>query len=262
MSALIETNIGPRIASSCKRLAAGALAGLTFALAAVAQDAKDPAALSLLDQAAAAAGVESASSLEASGSYILPGGGKVPFRVRADATEVRWEFDAERGLQTVVLNVDSGGGFRDGPDGQSRIALDDEAGWGFERIPIFGLKRWAEASESRAFLLDTLDEEGKSFDRVEVSRTSEVRPAEQRRVIERATRSEILFDRETGLPSRVRYFSHPGDWRIDIAIDLYLSDYRRQGGVEWPHLVEAYFEKTLLWQMAFETVEIGGGGEK
>lgn len=228
----------------------------------IAQNSKDPAALSLLSQAAATAGARETASLQASGLYILHDGSKVPFRVLADAGEVRWEFDAAEGLRSVVLDVNAGGGLRDGPDGQSAVLLDDEAGWGFERIPVFGLRQWIEAAQDRASLLDPVSDEGKAFDRVEVSRTDSARAAEQRRVIERATRSEVFLDRETGLPGRVRYFAHPEDWRIDIPIDLRFSDYRKEGGVQWPHLVEAYFEKTLLWQISFEVVEIETGGAK
>lgn len=242
--------------------AAAALA--LFCPSGAAQGAKDPAAVALLDHAAGAAGAPPGrvSTLRASGTRVATDGGKVPFRVSVEGADIRWEFDTAEGLVSVDLNLDSGRGSRGKAERVQPLRLSQEACLGLERLPILGLGRWIQASANRASLLQAVQEGGKEYDRVEVSRTEPAGSKDRRRAVEEATRSELFLDRTGGLPAKVRCYSHPGDWRVEIPIDLVFSDYRRVQGVLWPFRAAAFYEKTPLWDLIYESVSFGQGGAK
>lgn len=221
---------------------------------------RDPAGVALLERAAAAMGAEPGlvRSVFAKGRLIdrrAPGRPDIAFQILGDgAGRVRWEFESTQGLAVSVVEGNSGFVQRSGT--QRPVGLNAAAGRGAEALPALALGEWISSPAARVSPLDPLQDGERTLERVEVSRSLPGPLDRRRRAVERASRLELCLSSESGLPERLVYFLHPGDWRTDVPVELRFGDYRQAAQTLWPFRVEVHRAGALAFEYAFEEVRL------
>ena len=212
----------------------------------------------LLDQAAAAMGVGPASitSLEAAGTYtVFRNDGPFTRSLRAKVLgfdKVRWELDDPDG--TVVTVVRSNGGWTETNGVSRHLSVSQVAGRRLEYLPTIAIAEWVQTTRTRSAAKGQVDIGGRAYERVYLERLDRTTNDEEfKENFRRMFRREVFLDSQTSLPARLRYFSHPGDWRIDRPVDLVYSNYQNVGGVLVPLTITRYMSDIKISEVQFMT---------
>lgn len=219
---------------------------------------RNPSGVALLNRAAAAMGAQPGRvrSVSARGRRIDLRATDRPdraFQVLSDgAGRVRWEFESGQGM--LVSVVEGNSGFEQRPGVHRALGLNETAGRSVEALPALALGEWISSGDIRVSALEPIQYGDRILERVEVSRSLPGAFNRRRRAIETASRVELSISPESGLPERLIYFLHPGDWRIDVPIELRFDDYRTVGQTLWPFQVTLHRAGAAAVEYVFEEV--------
>lgn len=172
------------------------------------------------------------------------------------SSRVRWELHPPSG--TIVRVVDGDLGWIRLGDARRSLSLSETAGATVELFPLVGLSDWVGSPHERAVDLGREEIREQVFDKVEVSRSLPGRDRLDRirQAVERSRRMELLLEEDTGRLSRLRYFRHPNDWRIDLPVQVLFSDFKIIQGRELPIMATVWEGDRPLLTYRFEQIEL------
>lgn len=219
---------------------------------------REPEAVSILTQAAAAMGAlglghsQSGTGIQIAGLYrysTKDGDVAYPFRAKVLGLDaVRWEVEKPEGTTITVVMGNSG--WSTSPNGTFRLPVSQTIGRGLESFPFLAINKWVASARHEAKDAGPEVVAGRNLHRFSVGRIHNGDPS-RREAIEKSGRCEVLVDHQTLIPARVRYFEHGGDWRLSVPAEIIFSDYRQVRGVLVPFVVERRIQNQVV-----ETLEI------
>lgn len=222
---------------------------------------KDQNAAAILSRAVTALGAPlgSARTAIATGSYVQyrPEGKAVAYEVKMVASapdRIRWET---KGLDDTVIIVITGNSGWIQRGGQKRpVSLSDMAGRGFEKFPILALAAWKDAPNMQMNYLGAAANEGAEYQQVRISKLFGFVSVKTAQQLERDTLVDWVFNPESGLPARVRYYENPAKYGQRLPVDLVFSDFRDLGGMIAPMTVTSYINNGIVGVVHFDDVKL------
>lgn len=208
---------------------------------------RDPQAVASLQSALAALGGAAQSaptSIVASGTYtqfLANSTASYPLQVEAlGFDKFRWQMvTPDQG--TVVTIVSGATGWHQTSQETDGIPVGQIPGNTFETFPALSLALWANSTTVSVTMVGPETLAGETVLHISVTPTlvGNTDPNLEK-IYESTHQREIFLDHQTFLPVRVRYYSHPTDWRVAIPIDLALSDFQPVNGLLFPFSITRY----------------------
>lgn len=224
---------------------------------------KDAQAASLMARSLAVMGgqaLASSSNLTALviGSYAqLDQGNPVssPFTLKARGLDqIRWESSRPDGTVVNIFQKDAAWSIT--PKGTQQIPISGLVGRQFEVFPLLAIVKWLQAADVDVGQADTETVAGQSVFRIAIRpKRSGKGTAEFQGAFEKMNHAELMLDATTLLPARLRYSLHPGDWRVNIPIELVFSDYQRMDGALVPTKVTRYLRNQKVDEYQIQSVQ-------
>jgi len=221
--------------------------------------ASDPNAIAALQQSLAALGTSTANaptSLSATATLTkYVGANSTSFAVRLEALgtdKFRRETDLPDGTHVVIVRGHAGWGVS--PTRTDGLSLSQLAGSKFEDLPVLAISRWLTSANVQIQPPKPETLNGAPVVHLWVQPTAPAdATAQQRSIYQETSRCEMFLDSQTYLPVRIRYYSHPNDWRLAIPVDLALSDYRPVNGVLFPFSITKYVRGVKLSSLQYQS---------
>ena len=222
---------------------------------------KDPQAVASLGRSLTALGAATAvESIVASGTYTRFAGQQppvsYPLRLKVLGEDrFRRELDAPDGTYITIAHNPTG--WSNSPQKRKWLSITELSGKTFEELPVLALAHWLNASDLDVQTVGAETDAGKRVNHISVKQhgiTSASTVYERAKA--EAIKCELFTDTETDIPLRIRYYEHPGDWRISVPIDLEFSDYRAVNGVLFPFSVTRYIREQKTSQIQYESIDL------
>ncbi|MGC2530544.1 MAG: hypothetical protein WA639_22575 [Candidatus Acidiferrum sp.] len=221
---------------------------------------RDIQAVALLQQAFAALGGAAPTSMTASGTYtryLTDSTVSYPLRVEVlGVDKFHWEVDTPD-LGTVTTVVSGTASWSQSTQGTQQIPIGEIPGKTLENFPLMGLSNWAISSATGLKMVGTETIAGKAVFHVTVTPTLIGNTDPKRETVYEAThKREIYLDQQTGLPFRLRYYRHPLDWRVGVAVDIEYSNFQTVGGISFPMTITAYMGDQKITQIQYQSLNL------
>lgn len=224
--------------------------------------ARDPQAVALVQTAFAALGGNRAplTTVVASGTYTQFLAGSTvsyPLRVKVLGSDrFRWEIDTpDEG--TVVTVVSGTASWSQSAAGTQAISVGEIPGKTFENFPTLALLTWAGTPSVGLKMNDTETMAGNTVYHISVSPTrSDIAATHAKEVYATTQQREIFLDQKTNLPIRLRYYSHPLDWRVPLLMEVEYSNFQSQGGIAFPSTVTTYLGDVKVSQIQYQSISL------
>lgn len=217
---------------------------------------REPAAVSSLSRAAAALGAQPGrirNALVTGEAIDLEGGvPPVPFAVLAEAGRLRWTFLLAEGERTVLVGEYSGVRSQGGKS--ESLGLNALSGLGTEMLPALGMSEWL-GSGRRVQSSSVQDRADCGLIEVGADGAG-IADEGARQAHRRSRRLQLCLRPSDGLLTGLRYFLHPGDWRIDIPAELRFSDWTEVEGTLWPAIITRYVEGRPSARFLLKSVDL------
>ena len=148
-----------------------------------------------------------------------------------------------------------------GPDGKTHaMSLDNlvtDSSWFF---PTMTLRRWLSIPGYAISLVGQESLNGETVEHISVALLATTFPADLSTMFQHLSRTEIYLDSVSGLPVSLRFNIHPdSNARLDIPVEIRLSDYRAVNGAQAPFHLEKYVNNILYLDIHFDAVTLNTG---
>jgi hypothetical protein len=197
----------------------------------------------------------------------FPSGNRVEVRNHAGTPAIGLppgvsQSDLPEGLVRKATASSQAVGTWSGPDGIShaiaRHNLFSEAAWFSPAIILSRL-----ISNQNDVVAANLGEEtyrGQTVLQVSVSQQSQQAPQRISNILEHLSRTDVLLDQSTLLPTAVTFNTHPdSNAALDIPVEVYFSDYHNVNGVQVPLHVQRFLNGSLVLDLQLGNATINSG---
>lgn len=229
---------------------------------------KDAAAVALMQQALGSMGTPTLAAnraqvlnLLATGRY-LPGSDSskaspIPFRLKVRGfDQIRWEMESSEGI--AVTLIVGGSGWFISPKGSATLPVNALQGRKYELMPLLGIAEWMSHDRSSIRYVGTEAVQGKNLIRLSLTKMGRAEDSPDiQSTMAAIHQQELYFDPETRMPVRLRYYEHPGDWRVNIPVDVEFSDFKVVNGILFPTRVTRSIRGQKLGEYVFESLVFG-----
>ena len=180
-----------------------------------------------------------------------------PMRVEAlGYDQFRWELDTpdQGAIVTVVCGTTS---WHQSSQGTDPVALRQIPGTTFESFPALALSKWINSPSFKLKIVGSESIAGRPVYHVSVTPVLDGNSDPVLEQIYEATHQRDIFvDQQTNLPVRLRFYSHPNDWRVAVPIDVEYSSFQIVSGIAFPTVVTNYFGDTKLSQIQYQSITL------
>jgi hypothetical protein len=178
-----------------------------------------------------------------------------PFRLKVLGEDrFRREVDTPEGTHITVVRGPTG--WSDSPQKRKLLSITELSGKTFEEFPLLALAHWLKSPDLDLQTVGAETVEGKQVNHISVKKRDITNTSSLfERARAEAIRCDLFTDVETNIPLRIRYYEHPGDWRISVPVDLEFSDYRSLNGVLFPFTVTRYVREQKISQIQYRSVD-------
>jgi len=228
-----------------------------------AQPQRDPQAVAIVQQVVKAMGAAAQSpptSIVASGTYTrYLAGSTVSYPLRVEvlgSDQFRWEIDTPD-LGTIVTVVSGTAAWSQSTQGTEPIAVAEIPGKTCESFPFLALAAWANSPTVGLAMVGPETLAGRSVDHITVTPTlaGNTDPNRENRY-ETTQRRELFLDRQTLLPYRMRYYSHPLDWRVPLAMEVEYGNFQTVNGLSFPASITTFRGALMLSQIQLNSLTL------
>jgi hypothetical protein len=187
--------------------------------------------------------------------------------IKALATgEARMDFALPSGPHSEVW-VNSGNlegnlsGQWSGPDGAAHpmalYNLMNDSSW---FLPAMTLTKWISIPGYAISYDGQETRNGEAVQHFTVSLLATAFSPEMSSTFQHLSKTDIYLDSASGLPVALAFATHPdNNGLLDIPVEIRLSDYRAEGGVQIPFHVQKYLNNSLLLDIQLESATINSG---
>jgi hypothetical protein len=148
-----------------------------------------------------------------------------------------------------------------GPDGVAHpmalYNLMTDSSWFF---PAMTLTKWISIPGYGASDVGQETRNGETVEHITVSLSATALSPEMSSTFQYLSKTEIYLDSASGLPVALAFAAHPdNNGLLDIPVEIRLSDYRVEGGVQIPFHMQKYVNNCLLLDIQVESASINSG---
>ena len=225
--------------------------------------ARDPQAVALAQAALTALGGSNArlASISASGTYTsYLAGSTVSYPLRVEALgsdKFRWEIDtADQG--TIITVVNGTVSWTQSPaNGTQPIPVGEIPGKTFETFPALAFSTWVNSATVGLQLIGVETVAGASLNHFSITPVLDGNSDPKReKIYETTHQREVFLDVKTNLPVRMRYYSHPLDWRVPMPVEVEYSNFQSVGGIAFPSIISSYHRGRQLSQIQYLSIVV------
>jgi hypothetical protein len=223
--------------------------------------ARDPQAVASMQAALAAIGgttQATPTSIVASGTYTLvQTNPPVSYPLQVEVLgfyQFSWEYNTpDQGVVSTIVSGDTG--WLETSLETDGIPVGQIPGNTLETFPALALALWANTASVSVTMVGTESLNGETVLHILVAPTlaASADPNLQN-IYAQTNQRDVFLDQQTFLPVRVRYYSHPTDWRAAIPVDLALSNFKQVNGLLFPFTVTRYVGGVALATIQYQSI--------
>jgi hypothetical protein len=132
-----------------------------------------------------------------------------------------------------------------------------DSSWFF---PAMTLTKWLSIPGYAATYVCEETQNGGTVQHITVSLLATAFSPEMSSTFQHLSKTEIYLDSASGLPVALAFATHPdNNGLLDIPVEIRMSDYRAEGGVQVPFHVQKYVNNSLLLDIQLESAGINSG---
>jgi hypothetical protein len=195
-----------------------------------------------------------------SGTYTrFLAGSSISYALRVEVSgfdKFRWQVDTPD-LGTVTTVVSGTASWSQSAEGTEQIPVGEIPGKTLESFPVLALANWTNSATVGLKMVGSETIAGEAVYHITVTPTLSGNTDPKREsVYETTHQREVYLDQQTNLPVRLRYYRHPIDWRVGVAVDVEYSNFQTVGGISFPMTITTYLGDKMLTQMQFQALNL------
>lgn len=130
-------------------------------------------------------------------------------------------------------------------------------GTALENFPMLALSEWVSSSTIGLKMGGSETIAGRAVYHITITPTLVGNTDPRREKVYESTHNrEIYIDQQTNLPVRVRYYRHPTDWRVGVAVDVDYSNFQSISGISFPMTTTTSQNGQQVSQVQFQSVNL------
>lgn len=224
---------------------------------------RDAQAVTVLQSALAALGgatQPAPTSITASGTYTrFLANAPVSYPLRVEVLgfdKFNWQIDTPD-LGTITTVVSGTSSWSQCSQWKEQIPVAEIPGTALENFPMLALSEWVSSSTIGLKMGGSETIAGRAVYHITITPTLVGNTDPRREKVYESTHNrEIYIDQQTNLPVRVRYYRHPTDWRVGVAVDVDYSNFQSISGISFPMTTTTSQNGQQVSQVQFQSVNL------